>query len=120
MAYIDSKTTAKIRAALKVQYPEIKFSVSMENHMALRVVILKSPHFTEGVIETVNTYWYKSHYMPKQQEVLQGILETIKTVGEWFDKSDIMTDYHNTAFFITLKVGTHGKPHANNSEVTPA
>ena len=29
----------------------------------------------------------------------------------WFDKSDIMTDYHHTAYFMDINIGQWNKPY---------
>jgi hypothetical protein len=49
---------------------------------------------------------------------LKKVLKIIKTAPgkavdgqEWFDDSDIMTDYFHTAFYIDLQIGTWEKPY---------
>ena len=34
----------------------------------------------------------------------QAQKKNIKKAGEWYDKTDTMTDYFNTAFYIDLKL----------------
>ena len=111
MAYINAKTSALIRKALKEKYPEIKFSVRIEHHSMLRVVIMESPYFENGVHKKLNHYWLHESYQGVTLDVLEGILAIIKDVGGWYDKSDPMTDYFNTAFYISMEVGAFDKPH---------
>lgn len=120
MAYINRETSAKIRKALKEAFPEIKFSVSIENRMTLHVRVMESPYFEDGARFTVNHYWMDEHFEGQQLAVLQEIEQIIKDVGEWFDKSDVMTDYFHTAFYFDIAVGKWGKPHVNTAQETVA
>lgn len=116
MAYINRETSAKIRKALKEAFPEIKFSVSIRHHMSLSVCIMASPYFDDGAEFTVNHYWMDKHFEGQQLAVLKKIEQIIKEVGEWFDKSDVMSDYFHTAFYFDIAVGKWGKPHVNTAQ----
>lgn len=116
MAYINRETSAKIRKALKEAFPEIKFSVSIENHMSLNVCIMASPYFDEGAKFGVNHYWMDEHFEGQQLAVLKRVEQIIKEVGEWFDNSDVMTDYFHTAFYYNIAVGKWNKPHVNTAK----
>ena len=59
----------------------------------------------------------------KHQPLFEEILKIIKTAPalaeggrEWFDKSDAMTDYFHTAFYINLNVGEYDKPYVYNGK----
>lgn len=120
MAYINRETSAKIRKALKEAFPEIKFSVSIENQVTLNVRLMASPYFDDGVYTHINHHWMSEHFEGEQLDVLQRIERVIKEVGEWFDKSDVMTDYFHTAFYYRITLGRWDKPHVNTAQEVTA
>lgn len=136
MAYMNQETKAKIVAALKpilAQYG-IKATFSVRSHMSF-VMTIKSGKidFIENYCDTVsrmtgdrasnihwirdkqhidiNQYWFQEHFTGKAKEFLEKVFKNIKSGGEWFDESDIMTDYFHTAFYINVSVGTWDKPY---------
>lgn len=118
MAYINKETSKKIREALKAEFGKtVKFSVSISNHSSLNVSIMESPYFKDGEYQQVNHYWIDQHFAhnTKQAAFLNKIKKIIITAGEWWDKSDIMTDYFHTAFYYHINVGKWDKKHVKNS-----
>lgn len=127
MAYISAETTKKIRNALKKAFPNLKLKVSKEHNMKLNVTIVAGdvdlhkvvPHFYQGEeittrreVFSVNEYWLNgSGYTDEQIAVYTKMIEIIKTEGEWFDKSDIQSDYFHTAFYFGINVGEYGNPY---------
>lgn len=111
MAYINKETTAKIRKALKDKYPNFVISVTMSNHSSVNIAIMKSSLFSGITHEQINHYWIKEHYPEEQAAFLSDVLKTVKDVGEWYDNSDAMTDYFDTAFYINMSVGKYDKAH---------
>lgn len=120
MAYIDAQTTAKIRKALKVAFPEIKFSVRNHRHSSISVTILASPYFEDGMINQINHYWLERNYEGDELRVLSTIDKIIRTVGGHYDNSDIMTDYFDVAFYYNINVGEYDKPHSNTNSIKQA
>ena len=110
MAYIDASTVAKIRAALKSEIPEAKFSVRKKDNLAVGVSIIKSPYFDDGEDVRVNNYHIDRNYEGKQAEVLNKVDNIIRSAGDYYDDSDIMTDYFNVAFYYSIHIGGN-KPH---------
>jgi len=115
MAYINKEQVKQIRESLKKEFPEIKFSVRGENRSSVYVGILKSPydfsdlpHYRPDYYTNVNQF-----HVPdcKHRKILEKILKIIRTGSDrlWFDKSDSMTDYFYTAFYIHLYVGDYVK-----------
>lgn len=111
MAYINAEQVKQIRESLKKEFPEIKFSVRGENHSSVYVSILKSPydfsdlpHYRQDSYTNVNQFRVPDC---THRRLLEKILKVIKTGSDrkWFDKSDSMTDYFYTAFYIHLYVG---------------
>lgn len=58
----------------------------------------------------VNPYWYHEHFSGKAKKALEEILKALKSAG-WYDKSDIQTDYFDTAYYVDVNVGNWNKPY---------
>lgn len=58
----------------------------------------------------VNPYWYHEHYTGQSLAFLSEIFPAMKS-ADWFDKSDIMSDYFHTAYYVDVNVGTWQKPY---------
>ena len=124
MAYISTEEVREIRKELKKEFPKYKFSVRKRQH-AVSVSLLSSPldfrsEFRDSTdkYSPVNQYYIDTNWSKPNAKVLKKILEIIKTApakapnGEvWFDKSDIMTDYFYTAFYIEMSIGMFEKPY---------
>jgi len=89
----------------------VKFSVKKDNTIALTVSILESPYFEDGEYRQVNHYYINDHYDGEVAEFLEKVNTIIKTAGDWWDKSDIMTDYFHTSFYYHIHVGKWDKKH---------
>ena len=113
MAYMSTETAKKIRQALKAEFPNVKFSVSKDGHIALNVAVMKSSLFDDGMEQSVNHYWIDTsyEYNDEQKTFLKKVDEVIRIAGDYFDKSDSMTDYFHTAFYYNIKIGKWDKPH---------
>jgi len=120
MAYMSKENAALIRNALKKAFPNIKFAVRKDTH-SIHVTIASSDiDFSdlnkEGVwgvkgyaqINQFHLYQYGRH-----EALLAKIIHIIKTApaDKWYDRSDSMTDYFDTAFYIHLNVGAWDKPY---------
>jgi len=123
MAYITAKEVAEIRKALKAEFPDVKFSVSLSSgHLGVDVnVMSSSKQDFRSVVDqwgTAQINEYHLHSYPGHEEFFEKVLKIIKLAPakaeggrEWFDKSDAMTDYFHTAFYIHLGVGKWNKPY---------
>lgn len=108
MAYIDSKTIKKFRDAIKAEYPASKgwkWSVTGHNHSSVKASLMAYP---KGYIfpgrASVNHFWLdESGYGKKEIAVLKKVKEILHS--EHWDKSDIMTDYFNCAYYVTMEIG---------------
>jgi hypothetical protein len=58
----------------------------------------------------VNPHWFTEHYDGKALAFLTEVIAAMKG-GGWYDKSDIMTDYFDTAYYIDVNVGKWNKPY---------
>jgi hypothetical protein len=122
MAYIsqsEKKAIApKIKALLK-QYG-LSGSLSVDNHSTL-VLTVKSGKidFIKNFNEThkndprfnpakdsinVNPYWVKEQFTGKAKDFAVAAVEALRGEG-WFDKSDIMSDYHHVKHYVEVKIG---------------
>ena len=137
MAYMNQETKAKIVEAVKpiLKKYGIKASFGVRHHSNIVVniksgaidfignfieTIRSNPHRdTETRVEwvtkdqclDVNQYWLDTQFTGKALECLEEIFKAIKTGGNWFDKSDIQTDYFNTAFYIDVNIGKWNQPY---------
>ena len=133
MAYISTEEVAAIRKELKKELPEYKFSVTKHHHSSVTVAFMKGPAFAEfqsrdrytgefkdDVIEgheQLNHYWAMDFYGEKNGALIKKVEKIIKTAPvkaggrEWYDKSDAMTDYFDTAFYMNIHVGKWDKPY---------
>jgi hypothetical protein len=134
MAYISQerkKTLApNIKAVLK-KYG-VKGTIGIKHHMCL-VVNISSSHFdfigmqnkknkeisdrrgmpfyenTSNYIQ-VNTYHIDSHWDDDAKVFLNELLAAMKG-DEWFDESDLMSDYHHVDFYLDINIGKWNKPY---------
>ena len=138
MAYMNQERKAKIATALKPILAKygVKGSLSVRNHSSI-VLTLKSGKidFIENFIKTdhesnigrkmaqdqidylrknqsmdVNPYWFQEHFTGKAKEFLTEAFKALKS-ADWYDESDAMTDYFNTAYYVDLNVGKWNKPY---------
>ena len=133
MAYISTEEVAAIRKELKKELPQYKFSVKRCHHSSVTVAFMKGPAFAEytyfdryegvekdGVLEgheQLNHYHAESFYGAENAAIIKKVEEIIKTAPvkaggrAWYDKSDAMTDYFDTAFYMSIHVGKWDKPY---------
>lgn len=138
MAYISQEDKAKIAAQIKPLLKQygVKGSLSIQNHSTI-VLTLKSGSidFIGNYIEAdrnksyakkmsedqvayiretnnihVNTYWFQEHFTGVAKEFLTNAIAALKSAG-WYDNSDIMTDYFNTAYYFDINIGKWDKPY---------
>ena len=133
MAYISTQEVAAIRKELKAQLPQYKFSVTKHHHSSVTVAFMKGPAFAEfqtrdrytgefkddvmGDHEQLNHYHAESFYGEENGALIKKVEKIIKTAPvkaggrEWYDNSDAMTDYFDTAFYMNIHVGKWDKPY---------
>jgi hypothetical protein len=59
----------------------------------------------------VNPYWFQEHFTGDCKDFLTELFAAAKGT-EWYDRSDAMTDYFDTAYYIDVNVGNWNKPYA--------
>jgi hypothetical protein len=60
--------------------------------------------------DTVNKYWYQDHYDGLAQAFIAEAITALQSAG-WYDRSDAMTDYFDTAYYIDINIGRWDKPY---------
>lgn len=106
MAYIDKEKSKEIRKQLKAAFPEIKFSVTIDNYTSLYCCIMEAPiRFTEEDYSQLNHY-YLDRY--EYSNVLQRISDICNEGNH--NNSDSMTDYFDVGWYFSLNVGKWDKP----------
>lgn len=131
MAYVSQETKASIVEAVKpiLKKYGIKASFAV-NHHSTFVLNIKSgildfiANNNEACLKNyrnesqpvkdninVNVYWIDEQFTDKPRDFLNEIMAAIKSAGNWFDKSDPMTDYFYTAFYIDINIGKWNSPY---------
>jgi len=134
MAYMNQERKAVITKALKPVLVKfgVKGSLSVRNHMSI-VLTLKSGAIdfignsnrvcgndfyqvargfkpnTNGY-DQVNPYHFQNHYDGIAKEFLTEAFKALKA-ADWYDESDAMTDYFNTAYYFDINIGKWNKPY---------
>jgi|TARA_B110000438_G_scaffold189360_1_gene180988 hypothetical protein len=129
MAYIKKEEVSAIRNELKKRFGHtgLKFGVKNRHHSSVHVTIKAGPIDFSDIYRDGDEYaqvniYHLQNYGQHQPffEELEKIIKTAPSLAEggreWFDKSDIMTDYFHTAFYIDLDVGTYDKPYIYNGK----
>lgn len=138
MAYISANDVQAIRSELKQNFPKWKFSVRKgSGGLSVDVTVLKGDvDFIEDYCAKdidagqaqwvrkdrsiqINQYWINNHWAhaPKAKAALNRINEIMHNAPgraggkKFYDNSDAMTDYFDTAFYTHLSVGAYNKPY---------
>jgi hypothetical protein len=59
----------------------------------------------------VNPYWFDEHYKDGTAKDFISEMITALKAADYYDRSDIQTDYFDTAYYYNLKVGDWNKPY---------
>ena len=117
MAYFsqeDKKKRAPVIKKILKKY-DMKATMSVRNHSTF-IVTLKSGALDFGENKSVNVYWIDDNY--KDDKEVRNFLTELKDAmlgDDYFDHSDIMTDYFHCSHYIDIKVGKWDKPYVCTS-----
>lgn len=117
MAYVTTTQVKQTREALKIAFPDFKFMVRKGNggSSSINVSIMSGPiDFGDpNGGRTVNPYHAGAHYEPHCVPFLEAVIKVIKYGSErqYYDNSDPMTDYFDTAFYLDVEMGRWQKPY---------
>ena len=114
MAYVSKETKKELAPAIKKVLADygVKGTIKVDNYNTLVVTLRKVPaelFTTKEFTGDVNIYWIDEHFTGVARKFLTELLAAMK--GEkWYDRSDAMTDYFDTAWYNDIKIGEYGKP----------
>ena len=134
MAYVSQELKAKLAPKIKeiCKRHGIKASLAVHHHSTLvlnvkqgridfidsfnRVCSVKprAAHLTFQPATdhvSVNVYWYHEHFDGKALEFLKEIVPAMKG-PDYFDDSDLMTDYFHCSHYYDVNIGQWDKPYA--------
>lgn len=128
MAYMNQDKKRVIKAAIdKIAKPlGIKYSLRVRNHSAIVCTITAAPIDFIGNFKAVtgdkfkingapldhmpvNPYWYQEHFSGKPREVIGQLVDALKAAG-YYDNSNAMIDYFETAYYFDLNIGDYNRP----------
>jgi hypothetical protein len=132
VAYITTEETREIRNALKETFKNttFKFGVKKDHYSSITVTIkagAELPTVAKKLTENGSDYYPLNPYHLDQNIgtenefiVLNEVIRVIKegSSNKWYDKSDSMTDYFDTAFYFYVNIGQYKKPYQVNNKVT--
>lgn len=117
MAYMNQERKAKIAALVKpiLKKYGVKGSLSVRNHMSIVLTLTQGPiDFAKDSGQDpkfgiqVNPYWYNEHFTGKSKEFLSEVFPAMFG-ADWYDRSDAMTDYFDTAYYVDVNIGKWNK-----------
>ena len=113
MAYISQQDKKELAPGIKrvLKKYGMKGSIAIKHHSSLVVNLQSGPiDFDMDGYTSVNVYHIDRHYTGIARDFLNELVKAMKGT-KWFDKSDIMTDYFHTAYYIDINVGKWNKPY---------
>jgi hypothetical protein len=132
---MNQERKAKIATALKPVLAKygIKGTLSVRNHMTISLTLKSGPidfiansnrvcgndHYqvargfrpNDTSYDQVNPYWFQDHYDGDAKAFLTEAFVALKA-ADYYDESDAMTDYFNTAYYYELNIGRWDRPYA--------
>ena len=128
MAYMNQEKKAKIAAAIKpiLKKYGVKGTLAVRHHSTITLTLKSGPidfiancnrvcgnshyqvaggfHPNTLGYASVNPYWFQEHYDGEAKDFLTEAFAALKSAG-WYDRSDIMTDYFDTAYYADINIG---------------
>jgi hypothetical protein len=133
MAYVSQEMKAKLAPTIKAICKKygVKASIAVRHHSTLALNIKQggidfignynnlgsakarpehSPFRPAENSINVNTYWYHEHFSGVAKTFLTEIVAAMKG-PEFFDHSDIQSDYFHLSHYIDINIGQWNKPY---------
>jgi hypothetical protein len=138
MAHMNQEKKARIAALVKPVLKKygLKGTFSVRHHSSIVLTITSGPiDFVENLIQTdanhphakrmsqdqidylrknkaldVNPYWYQDHFSGVAKVALREIFKGMFG-ADYYDNSDIQTDYFDTAYYVDVNIGKWDKPY---------
>ena len=133
MAYMNQEKKAKISSALKPILAKYKVKGTLRTRQHAITLTLRSgpvdfiqdlkdipsvmygPPIDKNEIRkhycmNINQYHYKTNYEGASAQFIGEVNEAMQA-ADYYDRSDIMTDYFDTAYYYAIAVGNWQKPY---------
>ena len=122
MAWMNQEKKAKIAANLKsiLKDTNIKYSLIVLHHSKILLTIregdvdwfadLTSENTFDRKYIQVNNYWIDKNFKGKSKDLLLQIEKAMRS-ADYYDRSDAMTDYFDTAYYYSINIGEWNKPY---------
>ena len=122
MAYITQAMKKELAPGIKKVLNKygMKATLGVNNHSTLVVRIKKGKldlvnDSVDGQLHyQVNPYWTDRHFSGKSKQFFGELIAAMKG-DKWYDNSDIMTDYFDTAYYIDILAGDWSVPYQKES-----
>lgn len=134
MAYMNQEMKKELAPSIKKVLSKygVKGTIGVRNHMVLVVNIksgkldicgnwfdtatkygttnnygdeIKKPDYIQ-----VNHFYIDEHYSGQVKDFLLELLSAMKG-DNWYDRTDTMTDYFDTAYYLDINIGDWNKPY---------
>ena len=116
MAYMNQEKKKKLAPKIKeiLKKYNMKGTLSVDNYSTLNLN-LKSGSIDFGT-DRINEYWYKDHFSDNP-EALAFLSEVIPAMNNGnHDNSDMMTDYFDVGWYVSVNLGKWDKPYVVNNQ----
>ena len=127
MAFISQQDKKTLAPAIKAVFKKygLKGTIAIKNHMTLCANVSAGRLDLIGAAAQIGDfrssgYYQANAYRPTNEKYkdinidIFNFYEDLKKAMKgaiWFDKTDIMTDYFHTAFYIDINIGQWNKPY---------
>ena len=127
MAYISQEDKKTLAPAIKAVFKKygLKGTISIKNHITLCANVSAGRLDLIGAAAAVGDFRSSGYYQgnaygatnEKYKDINLDIFNFYEELKKamrgalWFDKSDLMTDYHHTAYFMDINIGRWDKPY---------
>jgi hypothetical protein len=95
--------------ALTVKAGEIDFIKNFNETVAVQPGGFRNGAPAEKYLQ-VNPYWFQEHFTGKAKQFLTEAIAALKG-AEWYNNSDAMIDYFDTAYYFDVNIGAWDKPY---------
>jgi hypothetical protein len=123
MAYMNQEMKKVIAEQVKpiLKQYGLKGSLSVRNYSTITLTIKEgSIDFLGNYMKNTGrenvdylssiVYWSAEKFDGVALEVIKKLTDALKSAG-WYDRSDAMTDYFDTAYYYGIDIGTWEKPY---------
>ena len=118
MAYFTQEMKKELAPGIKKVLNKygMKATLGVRHHSTLVCRIKKgkldlAKDSADGTLHyQVNHYWTDRHYTGKSKQFFRELIAAMKG-DKWYDRSDSMTDYFDTAYYLDVQTGDYSVPY---------